>query len=246
MKPDIILTGKGHAGTQATLDAEFATHRLFEAQDKEKFLRELAPKVRALATFGHMPVNGALMDKLPKLELIANFGVGYETIDAKEAARRGIIVTNTPDVLNEEVADTALALLLATVKELPQADRHTLEMCMAQCDVLMQSSERRRGIAALVRTKLFRDSGVFPTLSDMAAELDLHPRTLRRRLAEEGTSFRDLLNEARSTMAVDLLRNVGLTVEEVSTRLGYTEVSTFSHAFKRWYGVAPSVYSHRG
>jgi AraC-like DNA-binding protein len=129
---------------------------------------------------------------------------------------------------------------------LPQADRHTLEMCMAQCDVLMQSSERRRGITALVRSKLFRDSGVFPTLPDVADELDIHPRTLRRRLAEEGTSFRSLLNEARSTVAVDLLRNVGLTVEEVSTRLGYTEVSTFSHAFKRWHGVAPSAYSRRG
>jgi AraC-like DNA-binding protein len=129
---------------------------------------------------------------------------------------------------------------------LPQADRHTLEMCMAQCDVLMQSSERRRGITALVRSKLFRDSGVFPTLPDVADELDIHPRTLRRRLAEEGTSFRELLNEARSTVAVNLLRNVGLTVEEVSTRLGYTEVSTFSHAFRRWHGVAPSAYSRGG
>jgi AraC-like DNA-binding protein len=128
---------------------------------------------------------------------------------------------------------------------LPQADRHTLEMCMAQCDVLMQRIERRRGITALVRTKLFRDSGVFPELADVAAELDIHPRTLRRRLAEEGTSFRALLNEARSTVAADLLRNVGLTVEEVSTRLGYTEVSTFSHAFKRWYGLPPSAYSRR-
>jgi AraC-like DNA-binding protein len=129
---------------------------------------------------------------------------------------------------------------------LPQADRQTLEMCMAQCDVLVQSCEHRRGITALVRSKLFRDSGVFPTLPDVAAELDIHPRTLRRRLAEEGTSFRALLNEARSMVAVDLLRNVGLTVEEVSTRLGYTEVSTFSHAFKHWHGVAPSAYSRRG
>lgn len=126
---------------------------------------------------------------------------------------------------------------------LPQADPHTLQTCMAQCDVLMQRSERRQGITALVRTKLFRDSGVFPTLPDIADELDIHPRTLRRRLAGEGTSFRALLNEARSTVAVDLLRNVGLSVEQVSKRLGYTEVSTFSHAFRRWYGVAPSAYS---
>ncbi len=126
---------------------------------------------------------------------------------------------------------------------LPQADRHTLQMCLAQCDVLMQNSERRRGITALVRSKLFGDSGLFPTLPGIAEELDVHPRTLRRRLAEEGTSYRALLNEARSAVAADLLRNVGLTVEEVSTRLGYTEVSTFSHAFKRWYGVAPSAFT---
>src|SRR3954470_9293741 len=122
MKPNIIITGKGHAGTQATLDAEFATHRLFEAQDKEKFLRELAPKVRALATFGHAPINGALMDKLPKLEIIANFGVGVDAINLDDAKARKIIVTNTPDVLNQCVADTALALILNTVRKFPQSE----------------------------------------------------------------------------------------------------------------------------
>jgi AraC-like DNA-binding protein len=125
---------------------------------------------------------------------------------------------------------------------LPQADGHTLELCVAQCDVLMQRNEQRRGITAVVRTKLFRDSGRFPTLPDVAAELDLHPWTLRRQLAEEGTSFRALLNEARATLAVDLLCNVGLTVEEVSKRLGYGDTSTFCHAFKRWHGASPSGY----
>jgi AraC-like DNA-binding protein len=129
---------------------------------------------------------------------------------------------------------------------LPQADSHTLQMCIAQCDVLMQRNEQRRGITAVVRSKLFRESGRFPTLPEMAAELDVHPRTLRRQLADEGTSFRALLNEARSALAVDLLWNVGLTVEEVSKRLGYTDTSTFCHAFKRWHGVPPSGYPRSG
>ncbi len=129
---------------------------------------------------------------------------------------------------------------------LPQADSHTLQMCIAQCDVLMQRNERRRGITAVVRSKLFRESGRFPTLPEMAAELAVHPRTLRRQLAEEDTSFRALLNEPRSTLAVDLLCNVGLTVEEVSKRLGYTDTSTFCHAFKRWHGVQPSAYPRTG
>jgi AraC-like DNA-binding protein len=125
---------------------------------------------------------------------------------------------------------------------LPQADPHTLELCVAQCDVLMQRNEQRRGITAVVRSTLFRESGRFAALPEVAAELDVHPRTLRRQLAEEGTSFRALLNEARSTLAVDLLCNVGLTVDEVSKRLGYTDTSTFCHAFKRWHGVPPSAY----
>jgi len=100
---------------------------------------------------------------------------------------------------------------------LPQADSHTQQMCVAQCDVLMQRNERRRGITAVVRSKLFRESGRFPTLPEMAAELAVHPRTLRRQL-----------------------------VEEVSKRLGYTDTSTFSHAFKRWHGVPPSAYPRTG
>lgn len=128
---------------------------------------------------------------------------------------------------------------------LPQADPHTLELCIAQCDVLMQRYEQRRGITAVVRSKLFREPGRFPALPEIATELDVHPRTLRRQLAEEGTSFRALLNEARSTLAVDLLCNVGLTVEEVSKRLGYTDTSTFCHAFRRWHGVPPSAYPSR-
>ncbi|MGV0742577.1 helix-turn-helix domain-containing protein [Mycolicibacterium sp. XJ870] len=125
---------------------------------------------------------------------------------------------------------------------LPQADPHTLKLCVAQCDLLMQRSESRQGITAVVRSKLFRDTGQFPALPEVAAELDMHPRTLRRQLADEGTSFRALVNEARSALAVDLLCQVGLTVDEVSRRLGYTETSTFCHAFKRWHGMPPSQY----
>jgi lactate dehydrogenase-like 2-hydroxyacid dehydrogenase len=63
------------------------------------------------------------MSRFPKLEIVSSFGVGYDHVDAKWAADHGIVVTNTPDVLNEEVADTALGLLLCTVREFPQAER---------------------------------------------------------------------------------------------------------------------------
>lgn len=124
MKPEIIITAKGHAGTQATLQQDFTCHLLHEAKDRDAFLRQHAASVRGLATFGPLAVDGKFMDRLPKLEIIANFGVGVDAINLADARQRGIIVTNTPDVLNEAVADTALALILNTARQFPQAERY--------------------------------------------------------------------------------------------------------------------------
>ena len=72
-----------------------------------------------------------------------------------------------------------------------------------------------------------------------------YTRSLRRRLSEEGTSFRQLLEEVRQTLAEELLATGGLTLEEIAERLGYGEVSNFTHAFKRWKGLAPRQYRRR-
>jgi hydroxypyruvate reductase len=122
MKPEIIITARGHAGTMATLQSEFTAHILSDAPDRNAFLRQHAPSVRGLATFGPMPVDGKLMDALPKLEIVSNFGVGVDAINLDDAKKRGIIVTNTPDVLNDCVADTALALVLNTLRKFPQSE----------------------------------------------------------------------------------------------------------------------------
>ncbi|WP_298956826.1 2-hydroxyacid dehydrogenase [uncultured Methylobacterium sp.] len=106
-----------------TLDRLFTLHRGDLAQDKEEVLAELGPRIRGMAV-SHVQVDGALLDRLPNLEIVANFGVGYDTIDAAECGRRGVTVTNTPDVLTDEVADLALGLLLATLRQIPQSDRY--------------------------------------------------------------------------------------------------------------------------
>jgi len=124
MKPEIIITGKGHAGTFATLHSEFTAHNLFEASDRNSFFEKCAARVRGLATFGPMPIDAKLMDALPKLEIISNFGVGVDAINLEDARKRRIIVTNTPDVLNDCVADTALALAMNTVRKFPQSERY--------------------------------------------------------------------------------------------------------------------------
>lgn len=78
----------------------------------------------ALITRGRAPTSDALMARLPNLQIIGNFGVGYDAVDVAAAARRGIVVTNTPDVLNDEMADLTIGLLLATIRQIPRAERH--------------------------------------------------------------------------------------------------------------------------
>jgi len=124
MKPEIIATTKIYRRTQERLDKEFTCHRLYEAKDRAAALQELAPKVRGLATFGGGGADATLMDALPKLEIISNFGVGVDAIDLDAAKRRNIIVTNTPDVLNDCVAETALGLTLNVMRKFPQAEQY--------------------------------------------------------------------------------------------------------------------------
>jgi lactate dehydrogenase-like 2-hydroxyacid dehydrogenase len=108
------------------LEKAFTVHKLWEAPEREAFLGAIAPRVRAIAsTGGPVPrIDAALMSRLPDLEIVSSFGVGYDHVDSRWAGAHGIVVTNTPDVLTEEVADTALGLLLCTVREFPQAERY--------------------------------------------------------------------------------------------------------------------------
>jgi lactate dehydrogenase-like 2-hydroxyacid dehydrogenase len=122
-KNEIIITAQGHKGTMERLQNEFAAVKLWEAPDRDAALKGAA-HIRGLAHFGHSKVDARLMDALPKLELISNFGVGVDQIDLEAAKKRNIIVTNTPDVLNECVADCALALTLNTLRKFPQSEAY--------------------------------------------------------------------------------------------------------------------------
>jgi lactate dehydrogenase-like 2-hydroxyacid dehydrogenase len=90
-----------------------------------KIARDVDTEVRGVAVFGgHTRIDAAFIEPLPKLEIVSSFGVGYDHIDAAALAARGVVVTHTPDVLTDEVADLALGLLIATVRQLPQVDRY--------------------------------------------------------------------------------------------------------------------------
>ncbi|TPL10708.1 MULTISPECIES: 2-hydroxyacid dehydrogenase [unclassified Mesorhizobium] len=110
---------------------------------------DMRDNVRAIASFGG--ISAAFMDALPKLEIVASFGVGYDSVDARHAGDHGIMVTNTPDVLTEEVADTAIGLLINTVRDLPRAETW-----------LRDGSWQRKGNYPLSRLTLRgRSAGIF-------------------------------------------------------------------------------------
>ncbi len=126
---------------------------------------------------------------------------------------------------------------------MPAADTAAAETCAKQCEELLQTRRRRRGIAAQVRSRLVRDPGVLPSMAVIADELCITERTLHRRLVAEHTSYRALVDEVRVTLAAAMLES-GLTVEETARQLGYSETAAFSRAFVRWVGTPPS--KHRG
>ncbi len=124
---DILLTAPMSRVEAAMPAGKFRLHRLWDAANKDEFLAKIGPQIRGIAAGGTLPINAALTDKLPALEIIANFGVGYDRVDIKHAVSKGYMVTNSPDVLNEEVADLTIGLLLSTIRYLPQADRFVRE-----------------------------------------------------------------------------------------------------------------------
>lgn len=124
-KPDVVIIGGAKPVIVDCLKPHCTLHHLADPQDGPAFVAPLADRVRGIALVqSSRRLTGEFMSLLPRLEIVSNFGVGYDTVDAAWAGAHGIVVTNTPDVLNEEVADTALGLLLCTVRELPQAERY--------------------------------------------------------------------------------------------------------------------------
>jgi len=124
-KPGLLNTGPMMPLIEEGVEKAFVVHRLHQAADGEALLKKIAPDVRAICTGSHTGVktDAALLARFPNLKIIGNFGVGYDTIDIPVAAGRGVVITNTPDVLTEEVADTTIGLLLATVREFYDAEK---------------------------------------------------------------------------------------------------------------------------
>jgi D-3-phosphoglycerate dehydrogenase len=124
MKPDVLSLGSFPDATMAELSQRFTLHHFVDfALPPPGLTQEVAQRIRAIATEANRGANRALIEMLPKLELIAGFGVGYDKTDIAAARARNIKVTNTPGVLGDEVGDLAIGLMLASARQIVYADR---------------------------------------------------------------------------------------------------------------------------
>lgn len=125
---------------------------------------------------------------------------------------------------------------------LPQGNALVSRACEDYCRRLLARKREHVGLAARVRQRLLRDPQRMPGIEALAREFNMAPRSLRRRLDEEGTRFRDITEDVRQSLARDLLRNADLKLDEIAERLGYAEAASFIHAFRRWTGMTPSAF----
>jgi lactate dehydrogenase-like 2-hydroxyacid dehydrogenase len=126
-KPGILVYGPKKPLIEGGLAERFDVHVAHNADEVGKLSDALAQDIRGMAVTNLVKADSAMLARFPKLEMIASFGVGYDHVDFRYAAQHTIVVTHTPDVLTDEVADTAIGLLIVTLREFITADRYVRE-----------------------------------------------------------------------------------------------------------------------
>ncbi|SOE98830.1 Helix-turn-helix domain-containing protein [Burkholderia sp. OK233] len=162
---------------------------------------------------------------------------------AEHLVRAGIML-DCPRSAHAELAQIRFSAALLDCN-LPQANARTHQACLEACDRLLADYSGQSDLATSVRSILTSASGTIPTLTEVAGILYMSARTLRRRLDLLDTSYSQLLDEVRRTLAIRYVSSTCLTTEAMAEKLGYSDAANFSHAFKRWTGQAPGQYRSR-
>lgn len=179
MKPRILQKGAYMPALETALQHHFEVHQLWKETDQPAFLAAHGSAFAGLATSARWGADAALIAALPNLKVISSFGVGYDTIDLAAAARRGIPVSNTPDVLNDCVADIAFGLLIDVARGLSASDRFLRRGDWQRGAFALQTrvSGKRLGILGLGR--------IGRAIAKRASGFDMEVRYHNRRRAEE-------------------------------------------------------------
>jgi lactate dehydrogenase-like 2-hydroxyacid dehydrogenase len=179
MRPRVIQIGRLQPTLEAALAHEFDTHPLWREADPDTFLAREGATFVGMATSVRFGADAKLMDALPSLRVISNFGVGYDTIDVDAARKRGIVVANTPDVLNDCVADLAIGLMIDVARGMSAAERFVRrgDWLKAQFPLATRVSGKRLGILGLGR--------IGRAIAKRAAGFDMQIRYHNRRPVED-------------------------------------------------------------
>lgn len=153
MKPAVLQMGPLHPIVEKGLAERYALRHLGQAADPEAFLAANAAVIEAVVSSSRNGVNAALIDSLPNLKIVSHFGVGYDNVDAEHARARGVVVSNTPDVLTDCVADLAIALLVDVARGLTAGDRYVRrgDWLKGPMPLAARASGKRLGILGLGR-----------------------------------------------------------------------------------------------
>jgi AraC-like DNA-binding protein len=165
------------------------------------------------------------------------------TLDEDRARRLATTWSLTTDVRPNQPGNRLVGRPGLLDVRLPQADPNTARVAERQCRQLLEQRLSRVGVAGQVRSRIMHTSR-FPSMQEVAGELHLDPRTLRRKLTAEGSSYRELVAQARKIRAEQMLAG-NEPIEAIAARLGYAETASFTHAFTRWTGMPPSHFRAR-
>ncbi|WP_323960097.1 2-hydroxyacid dehydrogenase [Arthrobacter sp. JZ12] len=218
----ILQVGPVNPAVAAALADEFGALRLPEGAEREDFLEQHADGVRIAVCSGRVGVDTELMRQLPNLEVIVNFGVGYDATDVAQANERGIAISNTPDVLTDCVADTALALYLDVLRGTSAADRFVRRGEWARIPsfpLTVRASGRKVGILGLGRI----GKAIAARLEGFGCEIHYHNRR-----PVEGSPYTYQSSPAELASAVEVLviaaaggpESAGLVNADVLEKLG--------------------------
>lgn len=130
---------------------------------------------------------------------------------------------------------------LAADKPLPTFNPRLVRMLNDQCRLQLEQRQTS-GLSGLVRQQILGPLGLVATLDEVASALAMSSRSLRRKLEQEGTSFRALVDEERRQTATQILSGSDMKLDELAIHLGYTDTASFTRAFRRWMGVSPGEY----
>ncbi|HEY6433812.1 MAG TPA: NAD(P)-dependent oxidoreductase, partial [Acetobacteraceae bacterium] len=153
MNPEILLIEPMMPEVEARLDAAYQVHRLFQQADPAALVAQVGSRIRAIVTGGRSGAGNELVDALPALEIIAINGIGTDAVDLDRARTRGVRVTTTPDVLTDDVADMAIALMLAVARRICRGDQFVRERRWPEGTMPLGTkvSGKRLGIVGLGR-----------------------------------------------------------------------------------------------